>query len=306
MLVLEESRPGVTRRAARRGARAGGGRERGAADDAARIWSRRRRRRACSGWRCRRRSEGSSSTRSRSSSRSRRCRMPTASAGWTVLIGNSTAFFAWLEPTAAKEMLGAATRRRVDQHVRPMGRARRDGGDLIIDGRWPFNSGCVHADWYQTGGRRHGRRSTGTSRRRPTRRPVRVSSRRTVPRSSTPGTRSGCAAPAATTSRSTSSASRSSTPRRRCSTEPAGRRPAVHDSGFFPLLTVLMSGFPLGVARRALDELTQLAPTKRRGASPTTDRRGPDGPVRHRPSRSCAAGRTSVRPRRRSTTRGRP
>lgn len=28
-----------------------------------------------------------------------------------------------------------------------------------------------------------------------------------------------------------------------------------------------MSGFPLGVARRALDELAQLAPTKRRGTS---------------------------------------
>src|SRR5680860_616823 len=27
------------------------------------------------------------------------------SAGWSVLIGNSTAFLAWLEPTAAKEML---------------------------------------------------------------------------------------------------------------------------------------------------------------------------------------------------------
>ena len=31
-----------------------------------------------------------------------------------------------------------------------------------------------------------------------------------------------------------------------------------------------MSGFPLGVARRALDELAALAPTKRRGSSPGT------------------------------------
>src|SRR4051794_29042048 len=29
-----------------------------------------------------------------------------ASAGWTTLVGNSTAFFAWLETTVAKDMLG--------------------------------------------------------------------------------------------------------------------------------------------------------------------------------------------------------
>src|SRR3954447_19919923 len=29
-----------------------------------------------------------------------------ASGGWTTLIGNSPAFFAWLEPTIAQEMLG--------------------------------------------------------------------------------------------------------------------------------------------------------------------------------------------------------
>ena len=70
---------------------------------------------------------------------------------WTVLIGNSTAFFAWLDPHAAKEMLGASTDVASTSMFAPLGRARRDGDDLVIDGRWPFNSGCVHADWYQTG-----------------------------------------------------------------------------------------------------------------------------------------------------------
>jgi alkylation response protein AidB-like acyl-CoA dehydrogenase len=49
--------------------------------------------------------------------------------------------------------------------------------------------------------------------------------------------------------------------------DPAGNG-SLARLGFFPLLTVLMSGFPLGVARRALDELSELAPTKRRGTSP--------------------------------------
>ena len=72
-----------------------------------------------------------------------------ASAGWTTLIGNSTAFFAWLDPTVARDMLGENSNVVSTSMFAPMGRARRDGGDLVIEGRWPFNSGCVHADWYQ-------------------------------------------------------------------------------------------------------------------------------------------------------------
>ena len=34
----------------------------------------------------------------------------------------------------------------------PAGQAVSDGrGGFVITGRWPFNSGCVHAEWYQTG-----------------------------------------------------------------------------------------------------------------------------------------------------------
>src|SRR3954447_5144374 len=72
-----------------------------------------------------------------------------ASAGWTTLVGNSTAFFAWLDPTAAEGMLGGNSNVVSTSMFAPMGRARRDGGDLVVEGRWPFNSGCVHADWYQ-------------------------------------------------------------------------------------------------------------------------------------------------------------
>ena len=38
----------------------------------------------------------------------------------------------------------------------------------------------------------------------------------------------------------------------------------------FALLNFLIAGFPLGIARRALDEFAALAPTKRRGSSATT------------------------------------
>src|SRR3954447_4551420 len=188
-----------------------------------------------------------------------------ASAGWTTLVGNSTAFFAWLEPTAAKDMLGGDTNVVSTSMFAPMGQARRDGGDLVVRGRWPFNSGCVHADWYQVAvvvmddGQPHvrtdgrpdvrfamfprdgatiidtwhslGLRGTGSH-------DIEVHDLR-IPIEHT-------AAPMLD--------------------DPAGGGP-LSRLGFFPLLTVLMSGFPLGVARRALDELGQIASTKRRGAS---------------------------------------
>ena len=190
------------------------------------------------------------------------------SAGWTTLIGNSTAFFAWLEPTAAKDMLGGSSDVVSTSMFAPMGRARRDGGDLVVEGRWPFNSGCVHADWYQAAvvvindgqpevrpdGRPDlrfamfprngasiidtwhslGLRGTGSH-------DIEVHNLR-IPIEHT-------AAPMLD--------------------QPADEGPLA-SLGFFPLLTVLMGGFPLGVARRALDELGQLASTKRRGTSVAT------------------------------------
>src|SRR3954447_15176046 len=188
-----------------------------------------------------------------------------ASAGWTTLVGNSTAFFAWLEPTVANDMLGGNSNVVSTSMFAPMGWARRDGGDLVIEGRWPFNSGCVHADWYQVAvvvmndcqpevradGRADvrfamfpsdgasiidtwhslGLRGTGSH-------DIEVHDLR-IPIEHT-------AAPMLD--------------------DPTGSGP-LSRLGFFPLLTVLMSGFPLGVARRALDELAQLASTKRRGTS---------------------------------------
>jgi alkylation response protein AidB-like acyl-CoA dehydrogenase len=190
------------------------------------------------------------------------------SAGWTVLIGNSTAFFAWLDQHVAAAMLGDSIDAVSTSMFAPMGRAKTDGDHVVIDGRWPFNSGCMHADWFQVGvivtdddgprlrsdGRADvrfafferdraeivdtwhstGLRGTGSH-------DVAVHGLR-IPVEHT-------AAPMLD--------------------------PAVHDGrlwqfGFFPLLGMLMGGFPLGVARHALDELARLAPNKRRGNNSST------------------------------------
>jgi alkylation response protein AidB-like acyl-CoA dehydrogenase len=188
------------------------------------------------------------------------------SAGWSVLIGNSTAFFSWLEPSVARAMAGEASDLVSTSMFAPMGRARRDGDELVVDGRWPFNSGCVHADWYQVGlvvmdGERPSLRPDG----RPDTRFA------YVPRAQAEiidtwhslglrGTGShdievhGLRVPVEHTAAPM--------------LDPAVDDGALWQLGFFPLLGVLMAGFPLGVARRALDELAALAPTKRRGTSP--------------------------------------
>lgn len=190
------------------------------------------------------------------------------SAGWTVLIGNSTGFFAWLEPTAAKAMLDGVVDVVATSMFAPLGRARRDGDHLVIDGRWPFNSGCVHADWHQVG-------VMVMDDDGPARRPdggidtrfatFRHGDARIIDTWNATGLRGtgshdievqGLRIPEAHTAAPM--------------VDPPALTGGLWELGFFPLLAVLMSGFPLGVARRALDEITTLAPSKHRGASPTT------------------------------------
>ena len=74
------------------------------------------------------------------------------SAGWTTVIGNSTAFFAWLDPAVAKELIGGDPDFVSTSMWAPLGHAAPDGsGRFAVSGRWPFNSGCPHAAWLQVG-----------------------------------------------------------------------------------------------------------------------------------------------------------
>jgi indole-3-acetate monooxygenase len=78
--------------------------------------------------------------------------MADGSAGWTVVIGNSTAFFAWLDPAVAKEMIGDNPNVVSTSMWAPCGQATpNQARGYEVTGRWPFNSGCPHADWLQVG-----------------------------------------------------------------------------------------------------------------------------------------------------------
>jgi alkylation response protein AidB-like acyl-CoA dehydrogenase len=75
------------------------------------------------------------------------------SAGWTTLIGNSGTFMAWLDPDVAKEIVASRPRVVVAGAFAPSGTARTDesGRKFRVNGRWTFNSGCPHADWFMHG-----------------------------------------------------------------------------------------------------------------------------------------------------------
>jgi len=73
------------------------------------------------------------------------------SAGWTIVIGNSTAFFAWLDPVVAKELIGPQSDFVSTSMWAPLGQATAQPGGFTVSGRWPFNSGCPHATWLQVG-----------------------------------------------------------------------------------------------------------------------------------------------------------
>lgn len=74
------------------------------------------------------------------------------SGGWTAMIGNTSAFTAWLEPEIAREILAACPNAAMAGLLMPAGTAVPDGsGGFIVSGRWPFNSGAPHAAWFCSG-----------------------------------------------------------------------------------------------------------------------------------------------------------
>ncbi|OBJ81773.1 hydroxylase [Mycobacterium gordonae] len=75
------------------------------------------------------------------------------SAGWIAAIGaGAPAFTAWLQPATATQLFGADADFTAATVFAPTGRAVPDAtGRFTLDGRWPFASGCRHAEWFLTG-----------------------------------------------------------------------------------------------------------------------------------------------------------
>jgi alkylation response protein AidB-like acyl-CoA dehydrogenase len=191
------------------------------------------------------------------------------SAAWSVMIGNSTAFLAWLEPDAAKEIVAGDPNISSTGMFAPMGKAVAHGnGTLSVTGRWPFNSGCPHSEWLMAGVIVH----DGDA-----------------PRMVAPGRPDwrfawfphgdaeifdnwhvaglrGTGSNDLAVHGITVSESRTCMP----FFEPARHDGPLYRLSFFTLVAALLSGFPLGLARRALDEFTAVAAAKARGGGERT------------------------------------
>jgi alkylation response protein AidB-like acyl-CoA dehydrogenase len=198
------------------------------------------------------------------------------STGWSVLIGQSSGFLAWLDQGAAAEIVARTPLPLVAGSMTPAGAAtpvpadaESPGGGWRLSGRWPFNSGCPHAEWLigafpdapagpgapptirfavfpsaaatiHENWRAMGLRGTGSHDVEV--RDVLVSRRYTMAPFSEPARHDG----------------------------PLYRLP------FLSFLVVMMAGFPLGVGRRALDEFAALL---RRKTKPGSDVPLADDPV---------------------------
>ena len=215
------------------------------------------------------------------------------SAGWSVLIGNGTAFFAWLEPDVVAEMFDG-THDVVSTGVfGPNGRAVRRDDALELSGRWAFNSGCVHADWYITGcmvmhGDEPARRSDGRDDWRFAY--YRREQAEVIDTWRASGLR-GTGSHDVEVHNLLLPVEHTAMP----FYDPPRHESPLLALGFSEFTAVLLSGFPLGVARRALDELIALAPTKRRPYHDAVPGRGARRAARHRTRRGCLAERTCVR-----------
>jgi alkylation response protein AidB-like acyl-CoA dehydrogenase len=187
-----------------------------------------------------------------------------ASAGWSVLIGNTSAFLAWLPPQTAEEIVAANPGPILAGSMAPLGRGvlSADGTAYRVSGRWPFSSGCAHADVLMggfvvtEGGRSKREGQSGPRTRVAFFHPDEVTVHDTWQVAGLAGTGSHDI-----------SVSELLVPARRTAVpyaEPSHQPGPLYRLSPYNVLMVLFAGFPLGVAGRALDELAALAATKQR------------------------------------------
>jgi indole-3-acetate monooxygenase len=70
------------------------------------------------------------------------------SVGWTAMIGNGAHLFAALLPRSTYDRVyGNGPDVMLAGVSQPVGTAEATEGGWRVDGRWPFASGCLHADW---------------------------------------------------------------------------------------------------------------------------------------------------------------
>lgn len=190
------------------------------------------------------------------------------SAGWTIMIGNGSAFLAWLDPAVAAELTGGRDDLIAGGVFAPFGKLTPDGaGKFGLNGRWSFCSGSPHSDLFFSGAHVF---DGDRPRMRPGRGPdwrlavVPASEVKVIDNWDVSGLR-GTGSHDVVVDDAMVREEHTISP----FFEPARHDGPLWRLPFFTFLGTLMAGFPLGVARRALDEFTTTAPRRFRPGSAT-------------------------------------
>lgn len=189
------------------------------------------------------------------------------SAGWTIMIGNGTAFLAWLDPDVARNLIGGRPDPITAGVFAPMGRLTPNGGNgFRLDGRWSFASGCLHGDLFFGG-------AFVLDGPGPRMLPERGPDWRLAFYPATDGAviENWDVVGLSGTGSHDIAATGLAVPEEH--TAAVFFEPARHDGPlwrfpFFTLAGTFLVSVPLGIARRALDELAAFAPTKIRPPGP--------------------------------------
>jgi indole-3-acetate monooxygenase len=182
-------------------------------------------------------------------------------AGWCGMIGQATAFFGWLDPVVAKGFLDGAPHLSAATVFAPTGRAVPNGdGTYTVGGRWTFGSGCLHSELIQLGvfvmnGDRPALRSDGSPDWRFAY--LRTSDVEIVDTWDPLGLR-GTGSNDIVVRDMRVPAEHMGMPMLDSPKTDA----LIFQLGFWGYTAVVLGPFPLGVARRAFDELEELLPTK--------------------------------------------
>jgi indole-3-acetate monooxygenase len=186
-----------------------------------------------------------------------------AAAGWCLMIGASCIAFpgAFLPDAAVEEIFRGPKVPRAAGSFAPTGAVRQTKGGYILNGRWPFASGVRHADWVHVGALVPDPES---DRPRHLMFMLQASRARLHDNWDTVGLRGtgSCDVSLDDVFVPTSFAFDLLTG------EPARGGP-FYRLGFPALVAYEHAAFALGVARRAVDTLLELAPSKRRGVPPS-------------------------------------
>jgi indole-3-acetate monooxygenase len=181
------------------------------------------------------------------------------STGWTSMILNTTLFSCWLEPEVARGMLATDRQRGMAGLFAPIGRTEpADDGAVRLTGRFPFNSGSSHATWFCEGAFVQGDNGQPEWR------------FMFVPAADVEILDTWHVAGLRGTASHDVEIKGAVVPREHTANPIFEHAP--HDEphfrwSFFALISSMMAGFPLGVARRALDEFVTLAGRKSRGGT---------------------------------------